>query len=395
MAETRTQKAPITIVGGGLAGLVAAITAAEAGAPVRLIEAHEELGGRARSSSGPYVANLGPHAMYKDGPLWAWLREHDLLPRSAGPPLAPIRVRWDGELRRTPPLASIPAVLRLRGREAPVDRSFRDWVADHADERTAALLSASAGVFTFYHDPGSLSAAFVWQRAKRALLTVPPPARWPIGGWGTLVRGLEERVRALGVEVATGERIDALPEPPVIVATELREARTLLGDESLQQTSGHTVCLDLGLERRGGDPWIVSDLDEAGWVERFTAADRSLAPEGKELVQAQMPARPGESVDSAGARLEALLDQSFEGWRDRVTWRRRQVMDGRTGALDLPGRTWSDRPAIDRGDGVLLAGDMVAAPGMLGEVAAVSGRQAAEHALAYASSAASGLRRVA
>jgi phytoene dehydrogenase-like protein len=387
--------APITVVGGGLAGLVAAITAAEAGAPVRLIEAHEELGGRARSSSPPYVANLGPHAMYKDGALWTWLRERDLLPRTARPPLAPIRVRWDAELRRTPPLASIPAVLRLRGRDAPVDRSFRDWVADHADERTAAILSASAGVFTFHHDPGSLSAAFVWQRAKRALLTVPPPARWPIGGWGTLVRCLEERVRALGVEVATERRVDVLPEPPVIVATELSEARTLLGDESLDQLSGRTVCLDLGLEQRRGDPWVVSDLDEAGWVERFSAADRSLAPEGKELVQAQMPIRPGEPIDAANARLETLLDQSFESWRDRVTWRRRQVMDGRTGALDLPGLTWRDRPRIDRGDGVLLAGDMVGAPGLLGEVAATSGRQAAERALAYASRDASGLRSVA
>ncbi|MFL5829829.1 MAG: NAD(P)-binding protein, partial [Solirubrobacteraceae bacterium] len=53
----------INVVGGGLAGLIAAITCAEAGAPVRLLEAHEELGGRARSMPGPYKANLGPHAL--------------------------------------------------------------------------------------------------------------------------------------------------------------------------------------------------------------------------------------------------------------------------------------------------------------------------------------------
>ena len=44
-------------------------------------------------------------------------------------------------------------------------------------------------------------------------------------------------------------------------------------------------------------------------------------------------------------------------------------MDGRTGALDFPGQTWRDRPAIDRGDGVFVAGDMVAAPGCLSEIA--------------------------
>ena len=43
-------------------------------------------------------------------------------------------------------------------------------------------------------------------------------------------------------------------------------------------------------------------------------------------------------------------------------------MDARSGALDMPGTTWRDRPAVDRGDGVFLAGDMVAAPGLLAEV---------------------------
>ncbi len=57
------------------------------------------------------------------------------------------------------------------------------------------------------------------------------------------------------------------------------------------------------------------------------------------------------------------------------------MASGRTGALDLPGRTWRDRPAIDRGDGVFLAGDMVAAPGLLGEVAFASAVEAARGAV--------------
>jgi hypothetical protein len=57
------------------------------------------------------------------------------------------------------------------------------------------------------------------------------------------------------------------------------------------------------------------------------------------------------------------LDASFEDRRERITWRRRQLMDGRSGALDLPGTTWRDRPAIDRGDGIFLCGDQVAATG--------------------------------
>jgi len=97
-----------------------------------------------------------------------------------------------------------------------------------------------------------------------------------------------------------------------------------------------------------------------------------------------MPIRPGESVDSAASRLQALLDATFTGWRERETWRRRQVMDGRTGALDMPGQTWRDRPAVDRGDGVFVAGDMVAAPGCLSEIAWASAVQASRLAVSAA-----------
>jgi phytoene dehydrogenase-like protein len=380
--QNGTGKGTITIVGGGLAGLTAAIACAEAGRRVRLLEAHETLGGRARSAAGPYKANLGPHVIYKDGPFWDWLSERELLPRFAGPPLSGIRFRWGGTARRLPPLGAVPAVLRLRGREAPVDVDFRSWAAAHSDERTAEMLSAAAGVYTFHHDPGELSAAFVWKHSVRVLLSPPPTARYLIGGWSALVDSLERRLRELGVEVETGHRVESLPSPPVIVATELGQARSLLGDESLVWPAGHTVCLDLGLRHRRGDPFIVSDLDEAGWIERFSAADPSLAPEGEELVQGQMPVRPGESAEAAALRLDRLLDSSLPARHERETWRRQQVMNGRSGPLDYPGRSWRDRPAIDRGDGVFLAGDMVAAPGLLSEVSWASAVEAARLAAA-------------
>jgi phytoene dehydrogenase-like protein len=385
----------VTIVGGGLAGLTAAITVAEGGAKVRLLEASDSLGGRARSKGGPYKANFGPHVIYKDGQLWSWLSERELLPPFSRPPLAGLRFRWQGEVRRTPPLGTVPAVLRLRGREAPADRDFRSWVAAHADERTASMLSAAAGVYTFHHDPGELSAAFVWKHSVRVLLSPPPTARYLIGGWGALVDSLEERVRQLGVEVETGRRVNAVPETPTIVATELDRARELLGDDSLEWPSGNTVCLDLGLARRRGDPFVVSDLDEGGWVERFSAADPSLAPAGEELVQAQMPVRPGESPEVTALRLDRLLDDSLPGWRERETWRRRQVMTARTGPLDYPGQSWRDRPAIDRGDGIFLAGDMVAAPGLLSEVSWASAVEAGHLGVAAAKSGRSRLREVA
>jgi phytoene dehydrogenase-like protein len=267
---------------------------------------------------------------------------------------------------------------------APVEQDFRSWVTDHSDSRTADFLSSLAGVYTFHHDPGELSAAFVWERTQRLLLTARPPARFIVGGWTMLVNALERHARSLGIDIVTGERVRELPDAPVIVALELSDTRSLLDDEGLRWPSGRTVCMDLGLRERRGDPWIVSDLEAAGWVERYSAQDPSLAPTGEQLVQAQMPIRPQESTDDAALRLERLLDASFEDCRERSTWRRRQVMDGRSGALDFPGASWRDRPAIDRGDGVYVCGDQVAAPGCLSEVSFASAIEAGTRALAHA-----------
>jgi hypothetical protein len=376
----------IKVIGGGLAGLTAAITAAEDGASVRLLEAHDELGGRARSTEGPYKANLGPHALLCNSPFWAWLGDRDLLPPSARPRLSGFRFRWHDEIRRVPAVGAAVAALRLRGRRAPVELDFRTWAAEIVGFEAADQIARSAGILTYYHDPGALSAAFIWEPIVRAVFAAPPSTRYPIGGWTNVVTRMQKRARALGVEIVSGARVEELPEPPVVVATELSDARALLGEDetTLDWLSGNAVCLDLVLEHRRGDPYVVADLQDAGWAERFTAADRTLAPEGLELIQAQMPIRPEEAADSAGTRLEQLLDASFAEWRGRERWRRRQVMTKRTGALDPPGKTWRDRPAIDRGGGVFLAGDMVAAPGCLSEIAWASGVQAGELAVAAA-----------
>ena len=374
----------ITVVGGGIAGLTAAISCSEAGASVRLLEAHDELGGRGRSMDGPYKANLGPHAILASSPFWDWLGARGLLPPYARPRLSGVRFRWQDEIRRVPAVGAAVAALRLRGRVAPVELDFRTWAAEQVGEDTADTLARSAGILTYHHDPGELSAAFLWEPLVRGLLSAPPTARYPLGGWSTLVASMERRARELGVRIDTGARVEVLPDPPVIIATELADARELLGDERLDWLSGNAVCLDLALTRRRGDPFVVVDLQEAGWVERYSAADPSVVPAGEELIQAQMPIRPGESPPAAAARLERLLDASFASWRERTTWQRRQTMNGRTGALDRPGRSWRDRPAVDRGESVFLAGDMVAAPGCLSEIAWASAVEASGLAVAAA-----------
>lgn len=290
--------ADITVVGGGLAGLVASIACAEAGAQVHLYEAHATLGGRARSTPPPFIAQDGPHVLYDDGPLWAWLAERDLNGPAAHPPLgalAGLRFRQRGTLRRRPPL-SILRLLAHPRRTAPVDRDFHGWVAESYGEEAARAAGNLMGVATFDADPGRLSAAFVWERMLRVFGSMPPPARYVIGGWSSMLARMDARARRLGVAIELGSRVDRLPGPPVIVATSLEAARPLLGDDALRWDSGRAMLLDLGLRHRGGDAFVIADLDEAGWAERYSAPDPTVAPPGHSLVQAQLPlrqARPG------------------------------------------------------------------------------------------------------
>ncbi|ORT58854.1 NAD(P)-binding protein [Streptomyces sp. CB03238] len=370
----------ITVIGGGFAGLTAAITAAEAGAKVTVHEAHRTLGGRARTAEGPYRTNDGPHALYRRGPHWSWLRQRGLLgPVAAVPPREAARFRFhlDGELRRTPPLGML-RLARRRPEHAPVDTDFATWASCPAARAAAHY----ASVALFHHDPGSLSARFVQERLRRAT-SLPPEATYPRGGWGEVIDRMAAHAWNLGVRIETSARVDALPgrDGPVIVATSLDAARRLLKDPSLTWPSGRTVLLDLALRSHKKDPFVVSDLDAPGWLERFTAQDASLAPAGETLLQGQFPIAPHESKADGVAHAERLLDQGFPGWRERTLWRREALANGRTGAVDHPGTTWRDRPAIDRGDGVLLAGDQVAAPGVLTEVSFTSAIGAATLAL--------------
>ncbi|MFD9881877.1 NAD(P)-binding protein [Streptomyces alboflavus] len=363
----------ISVVGGGFAGLTAAITAAEAGARVTLHEAHHTLGGRARTAEGAYKTNEGPHALYNGGPHWTWLKQRGLIGDLA--PIPPIegtrlRLRHHGALRRTPPFAML-KLLRRSPEQAPVDVDFATWAGAQVGEEGARAAAHYSAVALFHHDPGSLSARFVHTRLRRAA-KFPPEAHYPVGGWGAVIDRMAGLAWNLGVRVETLARVDDVGEladrGPVVVATSLDAARRLLKDDTLRWESGRTALVDVAVRSRRGDLFAVSDLDETGWVERFTTQDRTLAPAGEQLIQAQIPIGPKESKADGVARAEELFDLGFRDWRERVTWRRAGVANGRTGAVDRPGTTWRDRPAVDRGGEVYLAGDQVAAPGLLSEV---------------------------
>ncbi|MFG1796276.1 FAD-dependent oxidoreductase [Nocardia sp. NPDC049149] len=377
----------ITVIGGGLAGLTAAIAAAEGGAAVQLHEAHQTLGGRGRATAAPYVVHEGAHVFYADGPHYRWLKQHGFVADLGWPGLggwARLGFRAGGSLRKSPPLGMVRA--QLRGRlTAPVDVDFRSWATSKWGEVTAEQLANAISVVTYDADTGRLSAAFVWDLVRRVFGVNVPAVRWVRGGWQRVITDMAARATELGVEIETGSRVAELPaKGQVIIATDLNAARNLLGDNSLGWTSGHAALLDIAVRSSRRDRTLVFDLDEGGFHESYTMQDNTIAPQGESLYQLQMPIRAGESAAHANVRLERFADIVVPGRHDRTTFQRTSTAKGRTGALDLPGQTWRDRPAIDRGHGVYLVGDMVAAPGMRGEISINSALHAVRAALATA-----------
>ncbi len=377
---------PVHVIGGGIAGLVAAITAAEGGAPVILHEASGRVGGRALGRASWAGVNLGPHVMLADGAFVRWLAARNLrigLRRSA---LRGVRLIGD---ETTGVAALIP--LRLAGamiaRQAPVDESFRAWAGRVFGPARSELMCRLAGLFTFHHDPGALSAQFIWDRYRRVFVH-PHRIRMVDGGWSALAGALAVRAVACGVRIETGDKITTatFPDGPTVVATRLPAASRLL-EQDLRWPGGRAALMDIAAApgQRGWPGTVIDirgDLRTCCLIDRMTATFPDLlGHRGAELFQAQLGISPHTSRTDAAARIESTFDAAAAGWRERVVWQRSLTLTGATGAVDPPGATWRDRPAIEQGDDRFLAGDAVAAPGLLSEVAVNSGIDAARRAL--------------
>jgi len=266
-------------------------------------------------------------------------------------------------------MAALPA-------EAPAGASFRAWLLRHVDAKTAEAIVAVAFIFTFDHDPGRLSAAFVHQRLRRALAG---GVRYVAGGWSTLVGLLAERAGRLGAQLRTQARVPAVPAGPTILATSLAAARQLTGDRSLAWPSARVATFDLGLRADASPGWFrVMDLDDRIYAARYSLADPTLAQPGHELIQIAAACSPRERKADAERRVQRLLDQAWPGWRAAVRWHRSAMRTHCTGAIDLPGTTWRDRPAISRGNTLAVATDQSAAPGLLAEAAITAAQLAVQ-----------------
>ena len=421
----------IVVIGGGLAGLTAAATAARAGATVTLLEAREHEGGRARTATveGGFLFNQGPHALYAGRGGIGVLRELGVEPRGKRPPLRGYG-RYRGEIGLLPgtpadlvksPVVSARAKLQLGKalanpkrllRTETAGKSMRTWIDEqlsHADAR--AVVTMAARVATYCDDLEDLAAEIAVPQTVSALTD---GVLYLDGGWQCLVDGLRVAAERAGVKIVTGAKATAVEHhgarrrvaandaaydaDAVVVATGgASHADELLGGASATVAAWaraarpvHAATLDLGLrtipvpERR-----VVFGVDEPLYLS-FHTPSAALAPEGGEVVHV-MRYGTDATADPAAVRaeLEAFLDAAQPGWRDAVVAVRfnRQLVvayDRPTpaqGAAGRPVATVADAP------GVYVAGDWVGPEGLLADASLASGRAAGSLAASGASTA--------
>ena len=268
--------ADVAVVGGGLAGLVAATTAARAGASVVVLDARS-VGGRARSATRDgYTLNEGGHALYQGAGGRAILDGLGVRIDGNRPPTSSYRTVWDGEIA---PLPATPAAIltsRLLGTRSKVklggwfsnmakaaagagDRSVEEWLDDQrAGADLRKYLVAMMRLSTYSARPETQPAsAMLGQFVAGA-----DGVRYLHGGWQTIV---DELVRIAGdAGVAVVEH-----EPVVHVES--------VGTRWQVSTSARTVDAASVVFASGGPSLAVGLLaaDAAEWVERAGPVQRA------------------------------------------------------------------------------------------------------------------------
>lgn len=422
-----SRQTDVIVIGGGLAGLIAAAEAARAGAAVELYEGSDGLGGRARTRRAEgFAFNQGGHALYRQGALGAALDRLQIAFRG-GSPTYGRALAISGERTTLLPFtrATIARTSLLDGSErGALTNALRALLGATPPQRGESIaryfdrletpdvvrrvLEALVRLSTFCHPSESLDAAAVAKQVALGFKGV----LYLDGGWGSLVEALERRLATLGVWVRTGlaaERIEpdeagatvrfadrsSRSAAAVIMAVAPAVAHRLVpAAASLRRAAErarpvHCLCLDLGLSKlpvRGRTRALGLTRPLSFSVHSSAAR---LAPPGAALIHLTRYLADGEAARPSDVdELERLADRLQPGWREVEVARQR--LAGIVVANDYPraDRGGLDgRPAVTVPDHarLFIAGDWVGPEGWLSDAAAASGGAAGRAAAARAS----------
>jgi monoamine oxidase len=269
--------ADVLVIGGGIAGLVAADELSAAGKRVTLIEARDRLGGRIdtrRADGLSAPIELGAEFVHGEHvSTWRYIHEFGLdtyeLPQRH-------ERRRHGERSRFPFPDVFDALDRLLD-ASPGDRLLADVIAERRAAGESPELLAALGAFVESFHAAELD------RIGTAGLRVNSSAEEEDGGrqfrllagYDGLVRGLAERLAGRGVEIRPTTVVTGIRWRQGSVAVEAREPRGAVALES----RAAIVTLPLGVLRApaGAEGAVEWEPMPAGWRESLSALEMGAA----------------------------------------------------------------------------------------------------------------------
>ena len=409
----------VNIVGGGIAGLIAAVELGRAGVAVEVFEAAADLGGRARTKQADgFFLNQGPHALYKGGAL---KRELDRLGVAYAGKRALAGSRkaiWQGKLHLLPVdgkslmMSGLfgwrdkAVFARVFGRLMKGERaegSFADWLnAQKFSPVTRSAVEALGRLSAYANGSEHVSATAMLEQIRMAL----GGTLYLDHGWATFIAGLARAARDAGVTLNVGARVERVEADAHGSRVVLADGRVVVGDATILAVGPHEAALltpDVGslqAEAREAKAVRANTLDLAlkrlpEGAEEFAlgidgpfyyslhSGSAKLAPEGCAVVHLAKYLAVGEAPSrDAIVELEGIADLVMPGWRELEV--KRQELRGMTVANGMP-RWDRARPGVALADapGLFIAGDWVGAEGMIADCAAASGAEAAKAVRAW------------
>lgn len=423
LSPTAFASGPVVVIGGGIAGLVAATRIGQRGVPVVLVDKTAHVGGRAvtRNRDG-FLFNLGPHALYRGGRLQTTLQQLGVATHGAPPPAGGGFALYDRKLHTLPvsfgsllgtglltiagkfELARLLAMLPKVNAQAVRAQTLASWLdARLTDPRARAVVEMLVRVTTFTHDAARQSAGAAIEQLQLALLG---NVLYLDGGWQTIVDGLRDVAVRAGARVLVGASAMAVDRNGDAIAVRLADGTSIsaaaavlaVPPAEVDRLTGvsrfadgvspvRLATLDVGLRRLPNPKALVAfGVDEPLYFSVHSAVAQ-LAPAGGALIHASMYLAPGQEPGlDVERRLESLLDQLQPGWRDEVA-SKHYLPNLVVTHAELLASTVGARPSprVDWCSNIFIAGDWVGARGQLSDGAAASGEEAAELAVASAS----------
>jgi phytoene dehydrogenase-like protein len=415
-------KYDVAIVGGGLAGLTAAIYAAKAGKKTIVLEQQEQIGGRAitKKKNGAYF-DLGGRALFKSSAVEIW-KELEVEFDVKEPSLDAFGI-WKGKKFTLPvglmsllktSLLSFKGKLEIATWLTKLEKldtnqlnkiSLRDWIEENIQNPMARnILYTYLRSSSYVLEPELQIAGPYLKQLQNSLKGVLYPEK----GWGTMVEKLQKKAIENGVSFLTGNKVVRVEhQNSQVQSVQCADGRKVVTSNVILATSPtiahklipHADSTALQLWKDQAKPITAACLSVAlrrlpipknqfiyGIDQPILFSNQSrtvyLSDNGDQVIHLVKYQGIQTDVKKDEQDLEQFLELVQPGWRNELVARQYLPKIIVTHDFMHIKRKINPGPNVPELKGLYVAGDWATHGEVLAEAAVASAKRAIEHILA-------------